>query len=168
MVVSWVHCLVLTTFTVLTQYFIISFIELKKPVDLIYTIDVSQQTSEEGIQAIRDYIKKDIALHHLSNEGTSVAIVTFADDAKVVLSPEDGTSLRNVLNSLSGIVTIQFSFVALNKSNKDGEKDRNIWYQLILVIFRNVVIWHNLKEINLLKTIFSTLPTFFLNSNSIL
>ena len=77
--------------------------EISKKLDLVYAVDVSKQTSGQGLEEIRNYIKKDAALHKLSPSDTRIAIITFDSDSKVLLKPQDGTDFESIENAVFGL-----------------------------------------------------------------
>jgi len=74
--------------------------EISKKLDLVYAVDVSKATSEQGLEEIQNYIKKDVALYKLSPSDTRVSIVTFDSDSKVLLKPKDGINMENIENAI--------------------------------------------------------------------
>lgn len=73
---------------------------IDKPLDLVYAIDVSNQNNQQDVKTIREYIRKDLEMYRLSPTKTRVAIITFSDKPKMILTPGDGSHLNNVLDSL--------------------------------------------------------------------
>ena len=111
------------------------FIEIDEPVTFLYAVDVSDGVSTNVINIVKSFIDEDIKVKDFDN--TRIGIVSYADDAQLILSPRNGITM--------GVVRSALRSIRPNQGKRDLKTALN--YVLMNVIKNTFIVPESSKKI---------------------